>query len=302
MKSYTDFLTEDGVVIFLFHGVVRHRSAGVRNSTRKHLSLPEFCLLSEQLKARGSAISMDDLVRAYRRKETLPPRAFVITFDDGFENNISVVVPVLRELNLPATFYITTAFVNTEVCSWTDRMEYALDQLPCIELDMQKPSLRGQYTTQEEKLALLDRLRTVIKKDATIDPHQCVDAIWKQLGIEHMELDPELDRKMTWTQLEALSRDPLFSIGGHGHTHRILTHLDPNTLECEIDQNIRLLQEHTQRPVMHYAYPEGLPHCYSEGVITLLRRYGIQSAVTAEVGINKEADDLFRLKRVMVTE
>ena len=41
------------------------------------------------------------------KKQTIPKRSFVITFDDGFENNYSVAAPMLDDLNIPATFYFS---------------------------------------------------------------------------------------------------------------------------------------------------------------------------------------------------
>jgi peptidoglycan/xylan/chitin deacetylase (PgdA/CDA1 family) len=44
-----------------------------------------------------------------------------ITFDDGYRNNHDVAAPILRRLNLPATFFVTTGFVGTQVVPSWDR-------------------------------------------------------------------------------------------------------------------------------------------------------------------------------------
>jgi peptidoglycan/xylan/chitin deacetylase (PgdA/CDA1 family) len=44
-----------------------------------------------------------------------PEPTFVLTFDDGYEDFYTHVFPLLRELNLPATLYVTTGFVEEKV-------------------------------------------------------------------------------------------------------------------------------------------------------------------------------------------
>ena len=44
----------------------------------------------------------------------LPPKVFVVTFDDGYESVYTNGWPVLRDLGIPATVFLATAFVDSQ--------------------------------------------------------------------------------------------------------------------------------------------------------------------------------------------
>ncbi len=45
-------------------------------------------------------------------------RELAITFDDGYRDNHDLAAPVLKERNLPATFFVTTRYIGTEHVPW----------------------------------------------------------------------------------------------------------------------------------------------------------------------------------------
>ena len=295
------WLAADTFVIFLFHGVVREARHRVRNYTRKHLPLDHFVAILDRLIEDGTPVSMNQVAEASAARRSLPPRAFAVTFDDGFENNVTVAAPVLADRRVPATFYVTTGFIETNGSSWIDLIEDAVERVETCRIDLALPTLaKRQAHTIEEKQKLLDDIRRVVKSDSAVDPYEVAADLRRQLGFARMEPDPELDQKMTWNQVRTLHNDPLFTIGGHGVTHRILEFLSQDDLEQEIAVSLRTLRQELAEDVAHYSYPEGLATCYSPRVIDALRRRGVVCAPTAEPGTNRIGDDLYQLKRVAI--
>src|SRR4029434_7077628 len=58
----------------------------------------------------GTPIGMRDLLRGLDAA-ALPPNPLMVTFDDGYRSCHDVALPILRELGIPATFFIATSFV-----------------------------------------------------------------------------------------------------------------------------------------------------------------------------------------------
>ncbi len=299
--NYASLLAPDTYPILLFHGVVPRHEHEIRNYNRKHISTDRFIAVLRELSAKGTSIAMPDVVAMARGDMALPYRAFAVTFDDGFANAVAIAAPILAELRIPATFYITTAFVERGGGSWTDLLEQAVEACSSFRLSVPLP-VEGRFSTRDEKIRLLEELRRIVKRDPAVDPYELANELWRQLGVSDLEPDPMLDIKMSWTQVRALAATNGFTVGGHGDTHRILTFLSPTELEREIATSISLLRDYVGGPIEHYSYPEGLAHCYSDDVIAALRRHGIHCAPTAEPGVNRARDDLFRLKRIQVTE
>ncbi len=44
--------------------------------------------------------------------KVIPERTTVLTFDDGYENNLTHALPVMKELNVPGTIFLSTAYLN----------------------------------------------------------------------------------------------------------------------------------------------------------------------------------------------
>jgi peptidoglycan/xylan/chitin deacetylase (PgdA/CDA1 family) len=48
-------------------------------------------------------------------------RELAITFDDGYADNVELAMPILKKLGLPATFFVSTSFIDTKFVPWWDR-------------------------------------------------------------------------------------------------------------------------------------------------------------------------------------
>jgi peptidoglycan/xylan/chitin deacetylase (PgdA/CDA1 family) len=54
------------------------------------------------------------VLERHRRREAFPPGVFVVTFDDAYGNVYLNAFPILRELNVPATAFLATAYLDCD--------------------------------------------------------------------------------------------------------------------------------------------------------------------------------------------
>lgn len=303
IDSYCSRLSESSVAIFLFHGVIKTNPFIVRNYNRKHIFEQEFYNLLTQLTEAGTAISLDDLVNYQFNEQELPKKSFIITFDDGFENNYSVAAPILHDLNVPATFYITSSFVDLNLMSWIDQIDYALEHTAVSELHLSFLPNFVNVRSVDERKNFLRLVRDIAKgnKEFFLEKEKYIHEIFDVCKVRKaVSSDSPLDKKMNWKQVKEMDANPLFTVGGHTHTHPIMSYLDGNTLAWEIDTNLAYLRCAGIKDIVHFSYPEGLAHCYTDQVIAALKKRNILCSPSAIDGVNGRDDNLFHLKRVTV--
>lgn len=295
-------LRHDGLAIFLFHGVITADSHRVRNYTRKHITADVFARYIRAISHRGRALSMEEVLAYCDNKEQFPPNSFAVTFDDGFENNLSVAAPILSDHGVPATIYVTSGFIAENGMSWIDRIELAVENTGKREIAVSWVSEPFSLRDSADRISFLKAVRQHVKSNRSCNPNQFADELCDRLGSPGLfsSNDP-LDLKMTWDQVREAHESSLLRIGAHSHTHAILSFLDAQDLAYELDMSLGLLRDRAGIDPTHFSYPEGLAHCYSDTVIAELKERGVRCSPTAIDGINRSGADPFHLRRIMVT-
>lgn len=294
-------LNPHGLVIFLFHGVIEKNHHPVRNYTGKHLEKELFEACIARLTREGKALSMDQVLEFCSGQKPLPPRSYAITFDDGFENNVTIAAPILQRWETPAMIYLTSAFVEGNRMSWIDRIERAVEETSEESIQSENTPVSFPLINRDDKIAFLNAVRTYVKNNPDCDPEKIADRICVQLRDrrEGRSNDP-LDRKLSWQQIREARESGILAFGGHSHTHRILSFLPVDQLAEELDTSLALLRERAEIGPEHYSYPEGLAHCFTEEVIAALKQRGVKCCPTAIAGVNRLPADPFRLCRILV--
>jgi peptidoglycan/xylan/chitin deacetylase (PgdA/CDA1 family) len=248
------------------------------------------------LRARGYAIiSLSELPR--RLGGGGAPFA-VLTFDDGYRDNLEHARPVLRRHDAPWTLFVTHDFAAGTGRLWWIELERAIRvldrvRLPEVGLDLAARDSREKTAAFAQAYRALragpeERLRT-----ATL--RLCGEA-----GIDAEGIARELC--LSAPELRDLARDEAVTLAAHTLSHPMLAKHDAATARREIVDGRARLGDLLGRVPEHFSYPVGDPGSAGRREFALAREAGYRTAVTTRPGhlFPGHADHLHALPRVSV--
>jgi peptidoglycan/xylan/chitin deacetylase (PgdA/CDA1 family) len=226
------------------------------------------------------------------REGTLPPRALCITFDDGYADNATVALPMLREAGVPATFFVATEYLGGGMM-FNDRIIETVRRLPSGTHDLDELALgRHDLNGAESRVAAY----TAIIRQAKYLPQEEREALSHRLAERIAEPLPA-DLMMQPDQVREL-RGAGMDIGGHTATHPILTRLKDSEALREMRHGREVLEEILNEPITLFAYPNGKPgQDYDARHVAMAREEGFQAAVSTAWGVSGRRADFFQLPR-----
>lgn len=219
--------------------------------------------------------------------EPLPRNAIVVTFDDGYDDNFSVARPILLEMDVPATFFVSTGVIDSGQPFAYDWFVYMLLNapvqqiaMPGLDADIRLPA--GRDARRRLATCLLDRL-----KDLHDDAQQAViTGLEQQCGLPRAAA-PAACRPMTWPQLRQMHSEG-FEIGSHGVSHRMLAKLPGDALRAELETSMKRLEAELGAPVTSISYPVGGDRAFDAAVMAATKAAGYQLACSYICGTNAQ--------------
>jgi peptidoglycan/xylan/chitin deacetylase (PgdA/CDA1 family) len=240
------------------------------------------------LRRRFSPMTLGDVVAALDAGIRLPTNAVVVTFDDGYDDNYRVAYPILRELGVPATFFVSTHHIDSGRPFAYDWLMYMILQapvdrlaLPEVGLDVPMPLLRTERRTLASR---------VLRRMKGLD-----DAIQSSL-ISRLEHEWQMPsdaghpdcRPMSWDALREM-RASGFEIGSHGVRHCMLAKLPPAQLKAELVDSMDALERELGAPATLLSYPVGGDLAFDDRVMAATMAAGYQAACSYICGTNRQS-------------
>jgi peptidoglycan/xylan/chitin deacetylase (PgdA/CDA1 family) len=269
-------------VILMLHHVRPWRPRGFAPNRGLEIT-PEFLdVVLTQLRREGFDIVSLDEVRDRLRLGVRGRPFAVLTFDDGYRDNLKHAWPVLRRHNAPWTVFVTTDFADGHGRLWWIELEESIARLDRVAIPMNGKFMDLPSRTTAEKEATFKAVYSHLRAG----PQERLRSVTAELAA-HAGMDARqltVDLCLGWDELQALAREPDVLIGAHSLSHPPLAKCDARTATREITESKALLEQRLGRPISHLAYPFGDASAVGIRECRLACQAGYVTALTSRPG------------------
>lgn len=312
---------ERKVLVLLYHRVAElHSDPWLLAVTPRH-----FAEHLEVLPQHTRPIGLRQLSRALLDGGNLPDRSVVVTFDDGYADNLHNAKPLLERYDVPATVFLTAGYVGHEREFWWDELDRLLLQpgaLPeSLSLTVNGSTYRwelGEAAHYGEEASWRHR-RWRAWEEAPSPRHSLYYSLWELLHpMTEGERQRVLHELRGWAGVEpagrpshhplsleeavALARGGLVEVGAHTVTHPVLSTLPPASQRDEVLGSKARLEEILDRPVTSFAYPHGSKSDYTAETVGIVREAGFACSCSNFRGLVERSTDPFQLPRAHIQD
>lgn len=263
------------LLVLCYHRIVRSRGEGGFCDNHLFINLPEQVFVRQitWLIRHYQVVGLDDVLSGGR----LPPRAALITFDDGFTDIYETAWPILRFYRLPATMFLIGSVIRERKLPWLTRLHWLLDHAREKGLAIFDPASCAGYGYQFDSTTVLADVKASLRSMDIPEIDEHLSCLEDRLGISPPRSLPE-KMFMSEEQIGFLcSRG--WTLGNHTEHHLSLGSLRFERVCKEIGDAVSTLSSFKgYRPVL--ALPFGLGGSFSAQTVDAARACGMEHVFT----------------------
>ena len=261
-------------------------------------SAEAFVAQMRMVAQRFQPVSLEQVLTSIDGGLALPARAVLVTFDDATVCFARHAWPVLRELHVPATLFVPTAFPGSDREFWWDRL-HRLIQAAGQSWPSGTSSEMWRTPWGAMAVGSAAARRQAWRRLAAGFVHGPFEQAlrWLRESAARCSLEPRRSPVLSWPELRRL-RDEGVAIAPHTRTHPPLTAINAAALTDELNGARDDLARELGDCWPAIAYPGGF--C-NEQVVVATQAAGMRLGFTTRRGTNHwPAAEPLRLRRINV--
>ncbi|MFX0207098.1 MAG: polysaccharide deacetylase family protein [Candidatus Hodarchaeota archaeon] len=286
------------VLILLYHRFSHHSKAP---HLLPYMHVEDFRRHMSYIRKWYEIISLDELIDNLNDNKKFTTPRIILTFDDGYKSNYTLAYPILRNLNLPATIFLTSGLIGSEKGLWVDELENILLYTPVKKFalpEIFKDEVLS-VNTLKQKREIKDRLRSHLLYADNNTRRKYINKLRKILKLENDTIKMAKDRIMlNWEEIREMAAHNI-TFGGHTLSHPALTCIPFPEAANEIIESKNQIERHLGLSVRHFAVPNGEDNDFNESLSQFCKEIGFKSIASANHGlIDNTNKDPYWLKRI----
>ena len=290
------------LVVMASHGVLPPTDKLIWHPLREQVDIDTFSLQIDEISRFHTWVDLDTSLRFLRGEVTIR-NPVLMTFDDGYRNNIDVALPILESRGIKPVLFLTTGYLGNSRTFWFDRFDYVIQQLRSTRaISLEERTFQFDPSNRLELRAQYAALRSYAKGLDWSDErfHDFFDRVCTELesftGKSLGSIQPSdpvsatLDKALLQVALDRGAID----IGSHTVDHMRIDKQDPVSRASQLVQSKIAIEFISGSQCRAFCYPNGnWDKCSRDAVGDA----GYEIAFTTDGGLNRPHSDLLTLRR-----
>ena len=287
-------MKHSGTLILCYHRVAE----GVEDPFHLCVSPGNFAGHLEEMTRGREPSTLADVSVPSRR-----PRV-VVTFDDGYRDNLTNALPIAESKGVPITVFVTSGVLGDHHDGlWWDRLGALLRSRPpqVMEIDLPVGGRRLRLRLGSSGIrADLDSVRRYLLPLRVTEIEQALDVVAEQWQVG--SAPPPDARTLNPEDLRQLAASDIVTIGAHTVDHVRLGDRSAREQQDTVTGSKGELERSIGQAVSHFAYPFGGRGDFDDRSVDAVRSAGFDTACTTLPGTARSGADPYRLPRRLVMD
>lgn len=234
----------------VFHDVSSTESAFTRGMGVS-ITPTKFEIVLQFLAKYYNPVSLQDVLDD-RTGRSLPSRAVLVTFDDGYASVMTTAIPVCQRLGIPAVLFLNAAILNNKRLSTDNLVCYVANTLGMTIINAAARAIKGDSIPAIR--SLMEVFARFLPSISLSERDSFLKALIQLGGIDEHQLSAEAGLYLTNEQVGELSSEN-FEIGNHTRSHVHCRTLTPQHFGEEIERNKAELEALSGKQFGRSAFP-----------------------------------------------
>lgn len=287
-----------GIVVLTLHRVLQDSDLSSTNTVPGMiLKQSTFESLLKEIRKRSKIFTPSGASPSWN--EESGKTRIAITFDDGWEDNSRVVLPLLQRHRCLCTVFVCPELVGKSNPFWPEKIvslwRSACDKPARLARLLAASNEYGLSVSSNNRDKLIPQnLIAQLKERKQADRNRIIEELFKGQDIA----ENVVDSTMKWQEIIQLAKSGNF-VGSHTQHHEILTSLPALEARTELVSSKQAVEQALGVECALFAYPNG---SWSPGVCELVKEAGYSIAFSNDVGVWTALTDRHLVPRVNIWE